>query len=111
MDVAGAVATKALRGTIVVLNVTAHALARMQEARAAAAPEQKELRSDAYIEITLAVIVTLVTTLAMIKVVPHVASAAAFFVKFCISAAIFNLTVQLIKSSVVYQTIAALIGA
>ena len=65
-----------------------------------------DVASLGYCDELSAVIITLMTTFATMKVVPHIAAAAAFFIKFCISAAVLHLTMQLIKGSMVYQSVA-----
>ena len=64
--------------------------------------------SGLYIDMTLAMILCLITTLGVVKVVPYMTSAISFFIKFCICTALLSLVTQLLQNSELYKAVADL---
>ena len=62
-----------------------------------------------YLECTCASILGLLTVLALYKIVPYIASAILFFVKFCVCVFVFALTMHMFKHSEIVQFIAKVI--
>ena len=58
-----------------------------------------------YLECTFASILGLLTVLVLYKIVPYIASAILFFVKFCVCVFVFALTMHLFKHSEIVQFI------
>lgn len=65
--------------------------------------------SGMYIDMTIAMLLCLITTLGVVKVVPYMTSAISFFIKFCICTALLSLVSQLLQNSELYKAIVDLI--
>ena len=62
-----------------------------------------------YLECTIASVLGLLTVLAIYKILPYIASAIVFFIKFCVSLFVFALTIHLFKQSEIVRFVMTLL--